>query len=88
MRSTLNGMINATEPRRQSGVPGALGGTGPRGFTILLELAAALLRPLRFVQPRLCRVQYGGLLVRISAFDGQQQPFGGMQEMIFHGNTL
>jgi hypothetical protein len=66
---------------------GGLGRAGLRGVTIRWELGPALPRPLRFFQPRLCGVQYGGLLVRIGAFDGQQQPFGGMKEMVFHGNT-
>jgi hypothetical protein len=88
MRNTQNGNDHATAARGQSGVPWELGRAGLHGFTILLELAAGLPRPLRFIQSRLCGVQNGGLLVRISAFDGQQEPFGGMKEMVFHGDTL
>jgi hypothetical protein len=58
------------------------------GFTVL-GWQARVSRPLGFVQPCLSCAQYRSLLARVSTFDGQQEPFGGMKEMVFriHGDT-
>jgi hypothetical protein len=48
------------------------------------RLTAAVPGLLQFVKASLCHVQHGGLLLRVRAFDCQQQAFGGAAEMVFH----